>query len=89
LEYKKGSDVLPAHLLEEIQEYVEGSLIYIPKKSGKVGWGHLSGARQAIDKRNKKIRYLFKNGETIDSLAEKFHLSEDTIRKIVYGKKQL
>lgn len=83
----KGSDVLPAHLLEEIQEYVEGSLIYIPKKSGKVGWGHLSGARQAIDKRNKKIRYLFKNGETIESLAEKFHLSEDTIRKIVYGKK--
>lgn len=87
MEYKKGSDVLPAHLLEEIQEYVEGSLIYIPKKSGKVGWGHLSGARQAIDKRNKKIRYLFKNGETIESLAEKFHLSEDTIRKIVYGKK--
>lgn len=83
----KGSDVLPAHLLEEIQEYVEGSLIYIPKKSGKVGWGHLSGARQAIDKRNKKIRYLFKNGETIESLAKKFHLSEDTIRKIVYGKK--
>lgn len=89
MEYKKGSDVLPAHLLEEIQEYVEGSLIYIPKKSGKAGWGHLSGARQSIDKRNKKIRYLFDNGDTIDSLAEKFHLSEDTIRKIVYGKKQI
>ena len=87
MDYKKGADVLPARLLQEIQEYVEGSLVYIPKKSCKAGWGYLSGARQSIDIRNKKIVFMFENGETIADLAEKFHLGEDTIKKIVYKKK--
>jgi Mor family transcriptional regulator len=89
LNYKKGADVLPARLLKEIQEYVEGSLIYIPKKSSKAGWGYLSGARQSIDKRNKRIIFLFEHGADINGLSDKFHLSEDTIKKIVYGKKQI
>lgn len=89
MNYKKGSEVLPAHLLKEIQEYVEGSLVYIPKKSTKAGWGCVSGTRQMIDRRNKKIISLFTQGETIRSLADRFHLEEDTIKKIVYKKKQI
>jgi Mor family transcriptional regulator len=89
LNYKKGADVLPARLLKEIQEYVEGSLVYIPKKSSKVGWGYVSGARQLIDKRNIKIIHLFEQGVSIEELADRFHLGDDTIKKIVYGKKQL
>ncbi|MDF2543801.1 MAG: hypothetical protein K0S47_3519 [Herbinix sp.] len=87
MDYKKGSEVLPARLLKEIQEYVEGSLVYIPKKSNKAGWGYVSGARQAIDKRNKTISRLFEQGEPIPVLADQFHLGEDTIKKIVYKKK--
>ncbi|HAX50571.1 MAG TPA: hypothetical protein DEG06_01745 [Lachnospiraceae bacterium] len=87
MDYKKGSEVLPAHLLKEIQKYVDGSLVYIPKKSGRAGWGSLSGARQAIDKRNQRILYLFLQGASIQELAEEFHLGEDTIKKIVYKKK--
>ena len=86
LKYKKGADVLPDRLLREIQEYVEGSLIYIPKKGNKAGWGHLSGTRQFIDKRNKKIKYQFEQGDSVEILAEQFHLGEDTIRKIIYKK---
>ncbi len=89
MNYKKGADVLPARLLKEIQEYVEGSLVYIPKRSSKAGWGYVSGAREAIDQRNRKIMYLFEHGETMESLADRFHLSEDTIRKIVYRKKSI
>lgn len=89
MNYKKGAEVLPARLLKEIQEYVEGSLVYIPKKSNKAGWGYVSGARQSIDKRNNKISYLFEQGMSIEALADKFHLSDDTIKKIVYGKKQI
>ena len=89
MNYKKGADVLPARLLKEIQEYIEGSLIYIPKKSSKVGWGYVSGTRQFIDKRNKKIIYLFDQGVSIEELEERFHLGEDSIKKIVYRKKQL
>jgi len=89
LDYKKGAEVLPARLLEEIQEYVEGSLVYIPKKSDKAGWGCVSGARRAIDQRNQQIILMFEQGLQIEEIAEHFHLGEDTIRKIVYGKKQV
>ncbi len=89
MNYRKGAEVLPARLLEEIQQYIDGGLIYIPKKSNKAGWGHNNGTRQIIDGRNTKIISLFEQGETIEALADRFHLSEETIRKIVYRKKQL
>jgi Mor family transcriptional regulator len=89
LNYKKGIEVLPARLLKEIQEYVEGSLVYIPKRSSKAGWGYVSGAREAIDQRNRKIMILFEQGETIEALSDRFHLGDDTIRKIVYRKKSI
>jgi Mor family transcriptional regulator len=78
---------LPARLLKEIQEYVEGALVYIPKKTRKAGWGSISGARQLIDRRNSTIKILFERGVSITDLAKKYHLSEDTIRKIVYRRK--
>ena len=87
MNYKKGSDVLPAHLLKEIQEYVEGILVYIPKKTSRAGWGSKSGARQLIDRRNSIINTLFERGVSIADLAEQYHLGEDTVRKIVYRKK--
>lgn len=87
MNYKKGADVLPARLLKEIQEYAEGSLIYIPKKSDRAGWGCQSGARRLIDQRNRRIQVLFEQGEAIAEIAEKYHLSVDTIKKIIYKKK--
>lgn len=87
MNYKKGIEVLPARLLKEVQEYVEGSLVYIPKKSRKAGWGDVSGARTLIDMRNKKVKELFQRGVTVAELSERYHLSEETIRKIIYRKK--
>lgn len=89
MNYKKGAEVLPARLLKELQEYAEGSLVYIPKRSSKAGWGCVSGAREAIDQRNKTIVSLFEQGEAIEALSDRFHLGEDTIRKIVYRKKSI
>ena len=87
MNYKKGSEVLPTRLLKEIQEYVEGTLLYIPKKTSKAGWGSKSGARQLIDRRNSTINTLFERGVSIADLAEQYHLGEDTVRKIVYRRK--
>lgn len=82
--YKNGKEVLPAWLLKELQEYIQGDLIYIPRKEDKkVGWGELSGARVDIRKRNSEIYHLYKNGICIIDLTQKFHLSEDSIRKII------
>ena len=87
MNYRKGSEVFPARLLKEIQEYVEGTMVYIPKKTRKAGWGSISGARQLIDRRNSKMINLFERGVSIADLAEQYHLGEDTVRKIVYRRK--
>lgn len=87
MNYRKGSDVLPARLIEEIQEYVDGGLVYIPKKGNKAGWGHKSGARELLDRRNKEIAGCYEQGESIAELADQFQLSEDAIKKIIYRKK--
>lgn len=87
MSYKKGVEVLPAHLLKKVQEYVDGGLIYIPKKSKRVGWGHSNGSKKLLEKRNKRICELFENGISINDIANRYFLSEETIKKIVYGKK--
>lgn len=87
MSYKKGAEVLPAHLLKEVQKYIDGGLIYIPKKSPRVGWGYLNGSRKSLEKRNMKIFQSFKSGMPIKEIAQSYYLSEETIKKIVYGKK--
>jgi len=51
--YKNGKDVLPPDLLNELQKYVEGKLVYIPIKGKKrAGWGENNGTRIVIEMRN-------------------------------------
>ena len=85
MKYRNGKDIFPPELLTEIQKYITGELVYIPKPEHvKAGWGEINGARQDIQKRNKDIHSYYKLGKKIDDLAEMFHLSEDSIKKIVY-----
>lgn len=85
--YKKATEVLPAHLLEEVQRYINGELLYIPKpECQKVGWGRLSGAREQIKRRNDAMIRAYQSGTSVTELSDLYFLSEETIRKIVYGK---
>ncbi|XRG77676.1 CD3324 family protein [Rossellomorea sp. GAMAL-10_SWC] len=85
--YIKATAILPEKLLLEIQKYVQGETLYIPK-SEKVHkkWGSRSGTRKLIDNRNKAIKDAFKNGQSIEQLAKEYFLSIETIKKIVYTK---
>ena len=83
--YRNGAEILPPHLLEEVQKYIEGGLIYVPKRGKKVGWGYLSGSRKYLDKRNHEICSLYYKGISIDDLSSRYHLSEETVRKIIYS----
>lgn len=85
--YRKATAILPEKLISEIQKYVQGETIYIPKpESSHQKWGTRSGTRKWIDDRNASIKRAFKKGRTIDQLAEEYHLSIETIKKIVYSK---
>ena len=83
--YKNGKDILPASLLKEIQKYVQSELIYIPMKNGsaRAAWGDQNGTRRSLEMRNQEIYQLHKMGSSIDDLMNQFHLSRDSIYKIV------
>lgn len=82
--YKNAVEILPPKLLEQVQKYCDGGTIYIPKSSEKAKWGELSGIKSDIDSRNRSIAKLFKEGCSVLELSERFFLSSETIKKIVY-----
>lgn len=82
--YKIASKVLPPHLLEAIQSYIDGAYLYIPRKAGnRKGWGELSNSRQELDKRNSEIALCYRSGQRVPDLAALYCLSEKTIYKII------
>jgi DNA-binding NarL/FixJ family response regulator len=84
-----ANKVLPETLIIEIQKYVQGETLYIPKQEKKrLKWGTSSGGRRMLDRRNETIRRSFVNGSSIEQLAEEFYLSTETIKKIVYTLKK-
>ncbi|MFX3625689.1 MAG: CD3324 family protein [Ectobacillus sp.] len=87
MKYVKANTILPAELIAEIQKYVQGETIYIPKpKAAHEKWGARSGGRKQLDERNASIKSAFRSGKSIGELAEEHFLSIETIKKIVYSK---
>jgi DNA-binding CsgD family transcriptional regulator len=87
MKYENAKDILPAKLLEEVQKYAAGRLIYIPKCEKTMGWGEASGYRDKLNKRNAAICSRYSSGCSIMEIAEEFFLSPETVKKLVYGKK--
>jgi hypothetical protein len=87
MKYENAKDILPASLLEEVQKYAEGKVIYIPKCTKTRVWGEASGYREKLNKRNSLICNRYSAGRSILEIAEEFYLSPETVKKIVYGNK--
>lgn len=87
MNYENARDILPRELLEEVQKYAAGKVIYVPTKERQKGWGEASGYRSRLEKRNAMIRQMYSAGRTVFEIAEEFFLSPETIKKIVYGKR--
>lgn len=85
MKYINAAEILPEKLLKEIQMYIDGVILYIPKTSAKKGWGLVSGSRKFYQKRNKEIKFLFKNGYSIEALSKRYGLAHSTLKKIIYG----
>ena len=79
--YKNAKDILPPELLREVQRYADGELLYIPATDF-AAWGERCGTRDEYRRRNDEIRRLH-SALTVDQLARRFCLSEDSIRKII------
>ena len=85
MKYKNAAEFLPPLLVEELQRYIQGGYVYIPiRQNRRKRWGEVSGYRKELAERNALIQNAFRNGETLESVAEQFSLSCSAIRKIIY-----
>ncbi|MCB2296690.1 CD3324 family protein [Clostridium tagluense] len=87
MKYIKACDILPKCLLEEIQKYAKGCIVYIPNKAGtRRAWGDMTGTKSELINRNIHIKIDFKDGILIDKLSKKYNLSVESIKKIIYSR---
>lgn len=87
MKYINAKEVLPEQLLTQLQEYVQGTMIYIPGRDAeRAAWGESNGTRAQYLLRNREIIQLYRKGSRVDDLADRYHLSPCSIRKIVHGK---
>ena len=84
MSYIKAEKILPEDLIRQIQKYVDGVYIYIPRKPGtRHRWGQETDYRAELKIRNDRIRKDYEAGEGIAPLSKKYHLSEKSIRRIL------
>lgn len=87
MKYINAKEILPDKLIKELQEYVQAGYIYVPAKNEQhKSWGELSGYRKELSKRNSIIISEYRNGASIEELADRYYLSIYAIRKIIYKK---
>ncbi len=82
--YIHALEILPEELIEKIQQYVDGQVIYIPKiKSKKCKWGEKTDTKVYFEVRNFQIYSSYKNGTTVLELSEKYFLTPKSIQRII------
>lgn len=89
MKYFNGRDIFPEPLLRQIQKYAAGQLVYIPAGTVKRAWGETSGYKRYLAERNREIRSAFRNGADVERLADGYCLSVESIKRIVYSKKEV
>ncbi len=81
MSYINANIVLPKELIKEIQKYVNGVNLYIPKVSKtKIAYNNY---QLEIYKRNQEIYEMFLQGIKVSELAVKYYLSAKSIYRIL------
>lgn len=87
--YKNVKQILPDELIKQIQEYVDGEVIYIPRKEERRRhWGESTQTKLFIETRNTEIRRKYQMGVRVGDLAEEYHISTQGIYKILSKNKK-
>lgn len=87
MRYIKAEEVLPGELIAQIQQYVDGVSIYIPRKAeNRQPWGCATTYRRELAQRNDGIRREHAQGVPVSVLACRYHLAEKSVRRILREK---
>ena len=84
MKYENAQNILPNDIIEQLQQYVDGIYLYIPRKDdNKKSWGEDSGFKNELVKRNIEIYDKFLLGVSVKELVDSYYLSESSIRRII------
>ena len=86
MRYIRADEILPPELLEAVQKYIDGQLIYIPSKE-KQEWGSVTASRKYYCERNREIFLEWKAGASTEELSLRFSLSEKSVQRILLQQK--
>lgn len=81
--YRRAEDVLPENILTLVQQYVDGEMLYIPRKGDRRSQGSETCTRQELAKRNEQMYADYQLGSTIGELAERYYLTEKSVQRII------
>ena len=85
MSYVNADEILPEDLVREIQRYVDGKVLYIPRKDENLlSWGEKNGTKDRLAKRNREIVSRYYSGVTVAELGIMYFLSEKRIRGIIH-----
>lgn len=86
--YRRAEEILPVEIIELIQQYVDGTNIYIPRKQdNRKKWGTTTSYKCELDNRNHRIYKDYLSGVTVYELAKSYYLSEKSIQRIIRQEK--
>lgn len=88
--YKNVSEILPENLVRQIQEFIDGDVIYIPRKAvNRKCWGDGTDTKKQLQSRDMEIVLKYSQGVRVSDLANEYHMSTQGIYKILSKKKNL
>ena len=89
MKYEKAQNILPEEVIKILQNYIDGTYLYIPRKSeNKKSWGENSGVLKNLEARNKEIFNRYSDGVSIKEYVYKrqiFDVNKNNIQTGING----
>lgn len=82
--YQNAFELLPEEIVKEIQKYVNGTILYIPKRpKERLPWGSKTASKEMLGRRNQQIYQEYQMGKSTRELAGSYYLDIKSIQRII------
>lgn len=82
--YQNAFELLPEEIVKEIQKYVNGTILYIPKRpTERLPWGSKTASKEMLRRRNQQIYQEYLMGKSTRELAGSYYLDIKSIQRII------
>ena len=84
MSYIRAEEVLPQEILASVQQYIDGQMLYIPRKTEeKRTWGSATDTKRKLELRNESMYAKYQAGISVKELADEYFLTEKSVQRII------